>query len=382
MLAWTVVRTSAVDALIRSNPAAVAAIAPDDPRLVFRIARAQVILNRGVVTPASAAAVRKAMAKAPLAEEPFLVEGLAAQVSGDNARSERLLAIVRRRSPRARSARLLLLNHYLRGGRVAEAAAEIAVLNRLIPAAGKVLVPELAKFARKPATRGSLVGILKEDPQLGEAVLEELASKNPDPELVLQLARQIPADRGAARPWQAALIRAVVESGDVARAHRLWQELSGAPRAEGAAVYDGRFQGLPGPPPFNWALSSSGAGVAERSKTGGLQVEYYGRVPAELAAQLLRLAPGRYRFTVTVQGDSSEKAAQLVWRLSCLAGGSTLAEIPLRDVAYQPKSLSASVPVPAGCTAQWLRLVGVPSEFPAAQSVTVTQISIEGATQP
>lgn len=373
--------TSAVDALVREKPALAAAIAPDDPRIVFRLARAQVILNRGVVTPQSAAAVREAMAGAPLAEEPFLVEGLAAQVAGDAARSERLLSTVKRRNPRARAARLLLLNHYLQAGRVPDAAAEIAVLHRLMPAASKVLVPELAKFARNPATRASLAGILRSDPELGEAVLQDLAAKNPDPELVMSLARQVPAPAGAERPWQGKLIRAVVEKGNVEQAQRLWQQLSGRSQPAEGTVYDPAFQGLPGPPPFNWELSSSGAGVAERSKSGGLQVEYYGRQPVELAAQLLRLAPGRHVLRATVEGDSSEKGPQLAWRLSCL-DGTTIAELPLRDVTFQPKALSAGFSVPPGCGAQWLRLNGIPSEFPDTQSVTVRNVSIEAAGRP
>jgi hypothetical protein len=150
-------------------------------------------------------------------------------------------------------------------------------------------------------------------------------------------------------------------------------------RPQEGGLYDPRFQGLPGPPPFNWKLTAGNAGVAERGQGGGLQVEYYGRAPLELASQMLRLVPGRYRLAARVEGDASGEGARLAWRLLCAGGGAEIASLPLRGINYSPRVVAAEFTVSSGCTVQTLRLDGTPSEFPEAQNVTVGEISISRA---
>ncbi len=378
LLGWNVFKTSAVNALYRDNRAAAFALAPDDPRFAFKIAMAQVMQNRGVVAPEVAEGTRRAMARAPLAEEPFLVEALKALVRREDARAERLLVEARTRNPRSRTARLILLDRYLRSGRTAQAAEEITVLNRLIPAASDVLVPELAKFARDSSTRPALVNVLRSDPVLAERVLANLATGGADPELVTALAAAVPGGSGANQPWQEALIASLVARGETARAYQIWSRLPGVRPQEGG-VYDPRFQGLAGPPPFNWKLTAGNAGVAERGQGGGLQVEYYGRVPLGLASQMLRLAPGRYRLAARVQGDATGEGARLSWRVVCAGAEAELVSIQLRGINYSPKVVGADFAVPANCGVQLLRLDGSPSEFPQAQSVTVGEVTIRKA---
>jgi hypothetical protein len=381
LLGWMVFKTSAFNALFRDNPAAAAAIAPDDPRFAFALAQAQVMQNRGIVTPEAAAATRAATARAPLADEPFLIEALEALVRRDNARAERLLIEARARNPRARTVRLILLDRYMRSGRAAEAAEEIAVLNRLIPAASNLLVPELAKFARNPSTRPALTRALRSDPMLAGRVLTHLASTGAEPELVTSLAATVPVPVNGERPWQDAMVASLVSAGEIDRAATIWSRLPGVRRNEGL-VYDPRFEGWPGPPPFNWKLTHEKAGVAERGQAGGLQVEFYGREPASLASQLIRLPPGSYRLAARVEGDASGERARLAWRVVCGGGNAELVSVALRNVTYAPRVVGADFTVPGGCGVQTLRLDGVASEFPEAQSVTVTEIAIRKAGRP
>src|SRR3546814_19839970 len=53
----------------------------------------------------------------------------------------------RERNPRSRTARFLLLEHYVRNGQAKEAAGEMAVLTRLMPDARPLLIAGLARFA-------------------------------------------------------------------------------------------------------------------------------------------------------------------------------------------------------------------------------------------
>ena len=380
LLAWLVVRTSAVDALIRRNPMAAAIVAPDNSRVKIALAMVEFRLNGGRVTEAGREGAFSALARSPLAEDPFMLAGIDALARGDEEKGEALLAETRRRDPRSRTARLILLDRYLRTSRTSEAGVEIAVLNRLIAQAAEVLVPELARMISDPRTGGALIGLLRDDPDMRDAVLGKLASGGADPDLILRVARSTGAGgrSGPAPAWQPAMLSKMVEKGDVERAHLLWRGFSGANEADPATPYDGNFRGLPGPAPFNWQLLSSPAGVAERTQAQSLDVEYYGRERAALASQLLMLKPGRYRLSFRAEGDATGEGSRLAWLVSCAGGaGAQLLEAPLQRVGSTPKVIAAAFTVPAGCPAQWLRLTGIPDEFPTGQSATIADLRIK-----
>ena len=381
LLAWLVVRTSAVDALIRRNPVAAALVAPDNPRVKIALAMVEFRLNGGRVNEASRQGAFSALARSPLAEDPFLLAAIDSLAKGDEQKGEALLAETRRRDPRSRTARLILLDRYLRTNRTAEAGVEIAVLNRLIAQAAEVLVPELARMISDPKTGGALIGLLRDDPAMRDAVLGKLASGGADPELILRVARSTGAGgRSGPEPaWQPALLSKMVEKGDVQRAHLLWRGFAGVSEADPAATpYDGTFRGLPGPAPFNWQLLSSPAGVAERTQAQSLDVDYYGRERAALATQLLMLEPGRYRLSFRAQGDATGQGSRLAWVVACSGGAAAqLLEAPLQRVGSAPKTIAAAFTVPpSGCPAQWLRLTGIPDEFPTGQSATIADVRI------
>jgi len=381
LLVWQIVRTSAVDALIGRNPYAAALVAPNDPAVKIALARTEFALQGGRVSPSSQAAAEAALGGAPLASDPFLLAGVAAIAAGDRSKGERLLTEARRRNPRSRTAHLLLLDAYLRDDRVEDAAAGIATLTRLLPQAGTVLVPELGRMVRDPRTGAGLIDILGRDPAMQQAVLAHLATQGADPALILKIAaagpRRAPSAQAAA--WQRPLLDRLVEKGDVVRAYGLWRGFTGlGGAADEKAVYDGRFQGLPGEPPFNWQLAAGSAGVAERTKRSELQVEYYGRDRADLASQLLILRPGRYRMRFGANGDAPGEGSKLAWTLACRTGSAPLFTMPVTNINSASRVLAREFTVPAsGCGAQWLRLTGAPDEFPTAQSVTISDVRIE-----
>lgn len=386
LLAWWVVATSAVDALVRRRPAAAAMIAPDHPRVRIALAMLDFRLRNGVLGDASRRSVASAFAEAPLIEEPFTFAGIDALANGRENEGEKLLEEARRRNPRARTARLILLDRYLRTDRAPEAGVEIAVLHNLIPRAAEVLIPELARMVRDPRTGASLIRVLSHDPMMQQAVLAQLASSGEDPDLILRIAGSNAATNPTPEglPWQRLLLARMAEKGDVARAHRLWRSFAGmGPGGEEKGLYDSQFRGLPGAPPFNWNLVTSNAGVAERVDLPGLQVEYYGRLDAELASQLLVLSPGRYRLAFRAQGAAKGEGSRLSWSVTCVGGASPLLQVPLTGISYSPRILAGTFTVPAAnCPGQWLRLKGTAGEFADAQSVTISDLQLRKAATP
>lgn len=381
-LGWQVVRTSAVDGLLKLRPNAAAAVSPKDPRTAIAVAMFEFRQRNGTISRARSGPAIQALSRAPLAEEPFVLAGLKARIAGDTGKAERLLTEARDRNPRSRLARLILLDGYLRTNRVDKAMIEISVLAALIPQAGTVLVPELAKMARDPKTRGATVRVLQRDPAMQEAVLSHLASNGSDPDLILSVAGP-KAGAGAAGPppaWQGLLIDSLVKKNKVEQAYRLWRSFAALNAEAGKGLYDGRFEGLPGVPPFNWKFGVDNAGVAERTKKSSLEVSYYGRLPTELASQLLMLRPGRYRLQFRAEGDATGEGSRLAWTLICHPRKTPLLELPLRKITYSPRLVAGDFTVPAsGCAAQWLRLSGIQGEFPNAQNVTISDVQIRKA---
>src|SRR5438270_52346 len=106
----------------------------------------------------------------------------------------------------------------------------------------------------------------------------------------------------------------------------------------------------PRPPPFNWVLTSSAVGVAERQPGGRLHVVFYGQEDGFLASQLLVLPPGSYRLSMGLLGDTSHPRA-LSWSVWCDRAAEPLASVTL-DVAA---ARGLRFQVPGGCPAQWLR---------------------------
>jgi hypothetical protein len=263
------------------------------------------------------------------------------------------------------------------------AALEISALNRLIADASKVLVPELARLARTPQARTAVATAVADDADIRRGVLIQLAAEEgPDHVLAFAAASRTPWRDPAEQIWQSRVLQSLVDSGRVDRARRLWLQFTGL--GDGSAselVYDGGFRGLKGSAPFAWRLSSGPEGVVETGKPAGLLVEYYGRARVELASQLLVLTPGRYRLTFGAQGNAPGENSRLAWTIGCPSGGKELARIAVVKVGYATRKLSQEFQVPKGCAAQWLRLVGIPAEFPNTQSLTITGLGIEKVTQ-
>ena len=347
------------------------------PDIVFREAAEALLNNRGRLPAQFYPRIAEAARREPLSAEPYLFSGMRALEEQDVPRAERLLSEARRRNPRHPLVRLALLGLYLHANRVGEASFEIAALVRLVPRSSELLVPELARLAVQPATADAVIAAVGDEP-LMTAVLARLAQQGVDPDHLLRLAARQPRDaQMESNGWQAKMLVSVIERGAVRRAQQLWMRLAGV---SGAAplLYDSRFEGKPGPPPFNWVLSGSGAGVAEPAAGGALDVEYYGRESLALASQLLALSPGQYRLVSRVEGSATGQGSRIEWRVTCTPSGRALATVPLSEINYDPRDLNAEFTVPAGgCEGQWLRLQGVAAEFPTNQAARISELDIQ-----
>jgi hypothetical protein len=91
------------------------------------------------------------------------------------------------------------------------------------------------------------------------------------------------------------------------------------------------------------------------------------------------LRPGSYRISFQALGATPGTAdrSAVAWQLSCHPGKAELATIPIRELSYKPKRIGGSFSVPSSCSAVLLRLIGTPAEFPAAQSITISDLQVQ-----
>jgi hypothetical protein len=374
-LIWLSVRTSLVGALIQENPVAARTIAPDDPRAVLRLAMEEFGSRNGSVSPDLRSAAISAVTKAPLAYEPFFIAALDALIE-KNGRPEQLLREATRRNPRSRASQLLLLDQQMRAGRLEDSIWTMNLLTRLIPRAASALIPELARFAAAKETRPAMKRILAKDARMRKALLEHLSAEAGDPDLVLELAG---SSNGADdRGWQQALITSLVAQGNHQSAYSLWKQFSGSIKPEpGNSIYNPTFQASAGIFPFDWRYLNSNVGVAEPKPSEGLDVEYFGGEQAKLAEQLLLLAPARYRLSTRVQAaDGGDGDGTLAWTIACSRSSIALLNLPITGKKAS-EEYSGEFSIPSGCDAQWLTLVGRPSEFRKVSYATVQNLKLK-----
>ena len=325
----------------------------------------------GTVPPSAHRAIASVARKAPLVPDPFLVEGTIAEMTGDPARAERLFLAARYRNPRSQGARYFLADRYLKTNRILPGLVELGALARLSEKASQPLIPALAAYARTPGAIAQLRRFFEFAPATRDSTLALLAEDSRNASLVLSLAPKT-LDSAAPADWHGRLIQSLIRSGDYAGADALWSRIAGV--ASRGLLFNPQFRVSSAPPPFNWTFSTGPAGVAEPSGTGGLDVIYYGRAEVTLASQLLRLAPGRYRLAMRVEGPS--QASGLAWTILCVPNNKALLELPLGTVGKGSVAGAFAVPA-ADCPAQALELRGRPANSEAIEQFKMFNLSLK-----
>jgi tetratricopeptide (TPR) repeat protein len=377
LASWQVIRSAVVSATAKRNPDIAERVWPSQPQLNFALAMAEI--GRAAAAgkasmPASALRrAEQASNRAPLAIEPFLIKGALAQTEGRSDLAERLFVEARRRDPRSPAARYFLAERYFVTGRVSAGLNEFLALARLVPGGSQLVVPGLAQYARTPEAIAHLRTIFAANPEIGQAVLAELASDASNADLIARITGPQLAGNGdmPAPAWQARLLDSLIQRGEFVQAQSLWSRISGIRPANPPSLINPSFARINAPPPFNWTFGSGGFGVAEPADGGQLRVIYYGRESGDLASELLLLRPGQYRIAMKVSGDASG-ASGLEWSIACEPSKARVATVPLGAATPAGNMISAKFAVPAeDCRAQWLKLSGAPKDVAKSEQATI-----------
>jgi hypothetical protein len=323
-LAAMVVQNATVVALAGSDPETAARVWPGHPAVDVALATRQIAAASGsgqAIGPATFERLDRAARAAPLEPQPFIVAGIRAQLAGQVDKSDRAFEAARLRDPRSLPARYFLATSRLQRGNV-EGLRDVAALARLEPNGGKNLVPYLAAFAGQKQAREPIRAMFRANPGIRDAVLTSLATDPANLRLVLALGGIADA---AKAPWLRTMIGSLIANRQYDQALALWERTAGA---RSAGLFDPDFRNASAPPPFNWELTSSSLGLAER-RAGRLQVIFYGQDSGTLARQMLLLPPGQYRLAAPASGAGG--AGALSWVVRCDNPPVELGRVPVRQ---------------------------------------------------
>lgn len=372
LLAGQVVRTAAVGALAERKPSAAETVWRDNPEVEIAAAMTAIATatrERKTVSAATFDRLLDAARKSPLSPEPFLVRGVQAQLAANDPLAEQAFAAARWRDGRSLPARYFLASHYLQVGDARRGLAEVAALARLAPNGIASVAPYVAAYARNRSAWPQLRKLFRAEPTLEEATLGALSRNAANADLVLALAT--PGRVGPKSAWLPGLLQSLIDAKHYAKARQTWANVARVGSDRTQPIYDPRFTDKVAPPPFNWDLTSSTVGLAERREGGGLHVIYYGQEDGALASQLLVLAPGGYRLAIRGDGRPVRPAA-LQWALVCAVSGGTIASVPLDQALAGEWRFT----VPADCPAQWLRFAGSSGDVPQQSEATIRAVSL------
>ncbi|MFL6721471.1 MAG: hypothetical protein ACJ8FT_06675 [Sphingomonas sp.] len=376
LIATQVVRNAAVNAFAETSPAEAARVWSGHPASEIGLAMTEIARAaraRRAVPPTAFAMVDDAARKDPLAPEPFLVRGVQAQLAGDELTAERAFEAAQWRDPRSLPSAYFLADRYFRSGDVARGLREVAALARLSPDGGAAASPYLAQYAINPANWPALRVLFADNPPLGPAVRAVLASNIATVPAMLALTNV--RDKYGQDQWLAPLLQTLIKADEYAKARAIWAQAVGLPAASGELLHDASFSDRTAPAPFNWQLTSSTVGLAERQRGARLHILFYGQEDGTLASQLLLLQPGRYRLSMQLLGDPA-RAHALTWSLWCDKAAEPAGSVTLDAAAARGWQFE----VPAGCAAQWLKLSGTSADVPQQSDVSVAGLRLERET--
>ena len=372
LLAAQVVRNSAVAALSEFHPTSAARFWAGHPTVelslgLLDIGRASHARER--VSPSSFAMIDDAASKSPLSPEPFLVHGVQARLAGDTDAARRDFVAAQWRDPRSLPAAYFLAEYYFRGGRPIEGLRQTAILARLSPGGISTVAPYVAAYAQNRSNWPQIRDLFKSEPSIEDDVLSALAQNPANTEAVLALADA--SHRRSDSPWVAALLHGLADAGQYSRARAIWAAVGGVRSGPAELIHDANFEDAKAPPPFNWALTSSTVGLAERQHGQRLHAIFYGSEDGALASELLLLPPGTYRIQFRL-GPSALHPEAISWSLRCDKADDPFATIAVDAAANRGWEFQ----VPANCQAQWLELSGRSGDIAQQSDVTITGLRL------
>jgi hypothetical protein len=396
---YLVVRNGAAQMASVSPPMLAAAmrIAPDDAQVRTALAKAE-LSRAAAAQQAQGQAARSLLpgnspllqragkeAEAALASnvvdvEAMAILGLATDARGDRRAAAAIMHASDSLSRRNVATRLWLIEDAARRQQLPEMLRHIDIALRVSANAQDTMFPFLARALAEPSLVPDFTRILKREPNWTEpflytAITTGYGTRNLA-RIYLALGKPYKHD---GQDLSELIMQTLIAQRDYASAFAFDQGLTAA-AAVGTQVEDPAFVQHRGLEPFTWRLTATADFDAARSTdpfgNTGLAVTSSGSGADVVAAQLLALRPGRYRFANGVTSDLAELSLVPEWRLRC-------AEDDRIFGTFRPLTQKqAEWTVPDDCRYQWLELYIDASATLTGESMFVKPISLAPVAAP
>jgi hypothetical protein len=306
----------------------------------------------------------KAIAADPMNATAFR---LLAEVTGDPTQIRNLMLQALARSRRESTAVFWLLDDSYRHGDIPAAVDYADILLRTKPEIAEHVLNYITNITRDPAGRSLIVEKVANVPDWRGPFFENLPGMLQQSEAVLDVLNGLkasgrPATGNELQPILKYLLK--IDRADVA--YNVWLQSLPDSRLESLGLMsDPGFENAPGTLPFDWHAQvgiNASLEFVPLNQPGGKRLLHItfngGRVEFPEVAQVLLLAPGRYRLEGKVRG-SIQGPRGLRWQIRCLTG-KTLGETEMlmgKSLQWRTFSLEAEVPKSQDCTGQSVNLI-------------------------
>jgi hypothetical protein len=377
LVAVGIVADTIGQSLAVSDPHGALLVAPWEPIALNEAAQKQLTSTSGEEVSSVEDLARQALLSDPLDSRALSSLGLIAERRGDLARAEALMSLSAGRSWRNPTPHVWLFAQSIRRGKFEEALAQADGVLRVRWQYEETIFPVLTLFGLDPSASAALEASLAANPPWRRSFLGQIANGAND-RLMTQLYQFLihSGQPPTAREMKPYLDRLIL-MGRFEEAYQDWRATSLQGEMSPRSPYNGNFEAPLDGLPFNWVFDGvSGAEIQitaapDRGNSHVLRVEFSGaRATLGHVGQLLMLAPGSYRLELAAKASDLRTERGLVWQISCAESRMVLAETN-RVMGTAPwTDLKVRFSVPAGCRAQWLKLI-----IPAR---TASETEIEG----
>ncbi len=311
----------------------------------------------------------------------YRILGLTADAAGDQAAAARFFAAAERTSRRDQATQAWLIMHHFRAGDAERTIRHFDTALRTSTRNLPTLLPLLVRVSESPVMVPGLRRLLQSRPSWAVDFAASLIRGGRPLEHVVFLTRGLldPAKADQAELVQTLMTRLTQENRNdlawsVYREHRP----ESRPPAE---LRDAGFEQGGALPPFDWALTDDlGLSALRQARPDGgnaLQLSASNGRSGEVAQQLVRLPPRRYRVQLEMAEIPADIAQRPTLSVRCAGSGAqTLIDLRPSTAGEAPRRVAGDFSVPPGCVWQWVSLHAADQGTSAATAPWVDNIAI------
>lgn len=369
----------------RSNPEVALRMWPFAAGAASRLAEARLVSETGSqAIRATRDIATRALLREPINVVAARVAGLTAGLEGNEKRGRRLLNYAESLSRRDIPTQVAQIEVEVADSNIVGALHHYDTALRTDDVADQLLMPTLVAAASASDVAGPLARIIVKRPPWRMRFLYGLLTTNPWPSTLIPLvtAARLNINDTLERDFLNRTVAGLVARGKLTEGAQFYARATGTPlRAMTGAVRNGDFAGEDRIAPFDWSIVDEPglAGIKDlvdpavlqrASLRNALSLSIEPGRSGVVARQLLLLPAGRHTLQFTAGNvDSSDRSSIT---LVCNGTDAPIAAIRFPVSSDRPKTVSANINVPDGCSGQWI----------AIQAATDINASANQGTQP